>query len=343
MTKIRDENFPTVDQINSTPCYTADRFLNKVDESVIITQVCQDSNITSLVILDFVLVGAFNFTPSCKILEVDGDTSFTTAGVVAPLAVGHYKNPSIPIETNCQTYHGQLVFDFGAVIPTFTTAVNIKFQLVMVGDSPQSFGVSFPSQTVVSDFSWTKGILPSPININYVNGIFNIVFEYKGSVNCSCAIQCIVPSGTTQNIQFCPNQSQVVNIYNGDLSDDPVNYYIQLVDSLGNSSILSVQPIIGTVPRAPTVTLNTSPRKVEIGISKTSINNVAYDEQVEYQILKYNTSTNNLIIWKDWSNRPVSSFFDLDTLPNAIYGYAVRFRGKFNDESSLSDWTIVRT
>lgn len=343
MTKIPDFSFPTVDQINSLPCYTADRFLTKVDEQVLITQVCQDANIPSLVIIDFVLVGAFYFTPFCKILEVDGDTSYTTNGVVAPLAIGHFRNPDIPIQTNCQTFHGQIVFDFGSVIPDFTTAANIIFELGMIGQVPQSFGISFPPQTPTQQFSWTKGVLPSPINISYINGNFNIIFEYKGSVTCNCAIQCVTPSGTTQNIQFCPDQQQMVTIQNGDLSSDPVNFYIQLSDTLGNKSILSVQPVIGTTPRAPTTTIEDSPRRVQIGISKTSANGVAYDETVDYQVLKYYTSTNNLIIWKDWSSRNVSSFIDLDVIPNGVYGYAVRFRGAFGDESNISDWTIVRT
>lgn len=339
-TKIRDENFLTPAQINELPCFTADRWLNKVDESVTITQVCQDSDNTSLVIIDFVLVGTFYFTPYCKILSVDG-IDYTSNNVSAPLAIGHYSNPAIPIATNCQTFHGKLVFDFGSVIPNYTTATEIVFELGMIGQIPQSYGVSFPNQDCSDEYTWTKGVLPSPVSITYQNGNYNVVFEYAGTKDCSCSIQCIVPSGVSNNVQFCPNEKQTISVYYGDLSIDPSTFIIQLSDSIGNSSVLSVQPLFGVSPIAPSVSLLDNPSRIEVSITPRSINGIEL-EDVLYQIFRYEGSVSNYNIWKDWSNRS-SIFIDTDILPNKTYGYAVRYKGKFGDMTQLSTWYSVTT
>jgi len=73
-TKVPDREFPSVASINSLECFTADRYLNKVDEIVRVTRCCIDPNDTNLVIIDFALLGAFLFVPYCKILRVDEDS-----------------------------------------------------------------------------------------------------------------------------------------------------------------------------------------------------------------------------------------------------------------------------
>lgn len=338
MTKILDTNFLTPAQINELPCFTADRWLEKINESVVVIQCCQDTDNTSLVIIDFVLVGSFYFTPYVKILSVDGDTSYTTRGVTAPLALGHYKNPTIPINTQCSTFHGQVVFDFGQVISNFRSAATITFELGMIGQIPQSYGVSFPPQTPTSTFIWQKGVLPNPVSINYVNGNYNIVFEYKGDIDCSCSLQCVMPSGISHNVKFCPDESQVLNVYKGDLTADPSTLLIQLSDSIGNRSILQVQPLIGVKPQAPTLVVSDDPNRVEVVIAATSLNGTVLTD-VQYQVIKYTNTANNYVVWKDWSSRPVSKFIDLDVIKGKTYGYAVRYLGKFGDMTQLSDWS----
>jgi hypothetical protein len=199
-TKIKDEDFDTPAEINATECFTASRWLNKVEESVKILQVCQDSTNSALVIIDFSLAGAFQFTPFCNILSVDGDTSYLSNGTQAPLAVGHFQNPDIPILTNCQTISSKIVFDFGAVIPDFISAQVVEFELGMVGEVPQAFGVSFPNQTPTDTFLWQKGVLPTPINLTYQNGNLNVVFDYAGQAECACNVQCVSPTGVTHQI-----------------------------------------------------------------------------------------------------------------------------------------------
>jgi hypothetical protein len=188
VTKISDENFSGPSEINLHPCLSSSRFLNAVDETVIITQVCQDSYNTSLVVFNISLVGAFLFTPTLKIIAVDEDTSYETNNVTCPIAVGHYQNPIIPINTNCVTWHGTLVFDVGSKIPNYTTASNIIFRLDMDGAVPQAYGVSFPNQSFSTTYSWQKGVLPVPISLTYNGNVLGIVFQYEGNRDCSCNI-----------------------------------------------------------------------------------------------------------------------------------------------------------
>lgn len=342
MTTVRDEDFLNPTQINSIPCYASDRMLKKVDESVLVTQVCQDSIDTSLVIIDFVLIGAFYFTPYCRILRVDNDITYENEQVFAPLALGNFRNPEIPINTNCNTFYGQIVFDFGEVIPNFNSAIEIEFELGMIGQIPQAYGVSFPNQTPTHTYVWQKNVLPVPISVSYFNGSYNVTFEYNGRLDCSCAVQCVIPSGVTQNIQFCPDQRQTVNIYYGDLSQDPTTMLIQLRDGIGNLSQLEVTPLVGVKPASPIVTLQDNPRAAFIAAYPNSIGG-QFLEDIQYQIIKYYGTQNNYVVWRDWSSKFNSAIVDTELLPNKTYGYATRFKGKFGEVSNLSDYFIINT
>ena len=339
-TKIRDEDFKSPTEINRHPCFTSDRRLRKVDESVTITQVCQDSDNPSLVIIDYILIGVFQFTPFCKITRVDNDTNYEINNVTAPLAIGHFKNPPIPIETNCQTFHGQIVFDFGHVIPNFLSAREIEFTLGMIGQVPRAYGVSFPDQTPTDDYVWMKGVLPNPVNILYSNGNLLVVFEYNGNRDCSCNIQCVTPSGVNQDVLFCPNQKQSIILYQGDLNGDPFSSLVQVRDGLGNTSDFNVQSLIGVNVRPPTISVGTKPRRVEVSISRQSRNGTKL-ENVEYQIYKYQGSPSNYRLWKDWSFRNWELFVDYDVIPGEAYGYAVKYKGKFQDISLASSWAEI--
>lgn len=341
MTIIRDEDFTNPLIINTLDCVSADRYLHKVDEAVSIAQVCQDSNNPSLVIVSFSLVGAFLFVPFCKILEVDGDTSYQINDVTAPIAIGHYRNVEIPINTNCATIHPEVVFDFGQVIPNFLSAQVIRFRVGMIGTIPTSFGLNFPSQTPIVDYIWTKGILPRPINLTYSNNTIQVSFEYNGNVDCSCNIQCLVPSGVSHNIAFCPNDIQTINIVQ-QLSGSPFNMLLTLEDSIGNQSNLSINTVINVIPKPPIITKQARPSRIEISISNQAMDGSILEDS-DYQIIKYVGHPSNHVIWKDWSERSWASFIDRDILPNTTYGYAVRYKGKFEDRSNLSEWSVITT
>lgn len=340
-TKIKDEDFDTPAEINATECFTASRWLNKVEESVKILQVCQDSTNSALVIIDFSLAGAFQFTPFCNILSVDGDTSYLSNGTQAPLAVGHFQNPDIPILTNCQTISSKIVFDFGAVIPDFISAQVVEFELGMVGEVPQAFGVSFPNQTPTDTFLWQKGVLPTPINLTYQNGNLNVVFDYAGQAECACNVQCVSPTGVTHQITFCADQRQAIDIDVGLLTGDPASILLTLQDSVGNNSDMLIQAMTEVIPTKPSVVIS-SERIATIAITNTSLNGQELID-AQYQILRYQGSESNFSIWKDWSKYEWSSFIDDQLLPGTVYGYAVRYKGSFNDFSNLSSWTTVAT
>lgn len=339
--KIPDRNFPNPATINLHPCMTSARYLNAIEESVTITNVCQDSTNTSLVIIDFTLVGAFLFQPTLKILSVDEDTSYQENDIRAPLAVGHFRNATVPINTNCTTFHGQLVFDFGRVIRNFLSAQVIEFMLIMEGTTPISYGVSYPNQTVTSTYDWLKGTLPSPINLTYTDGVLGVTFEYRGNLTCNCSLQCIIPSGVDHQLQFCPNEQQSINIYQGNTSGDPFSVIIRLSDGFGNLSSLEFQSLYTTKPIAPSASVGARPKRVDVSITRLSINGNPIDDSLDYQIFKYHGSETNQKIWKDWSHITWNHFVDYDVIPGETYGYAVRFKGKFGEVSNLSDWTEV--
>lgn len=341
MTKIADENFDSPNEINMHPCVTADRWLNAVPETVSISQVCQDPSNTSLVVIDISLVGAFLFTPTLKILSVDGDTSYTQMGVVAPFALGHYKNPEIPINTNCATWHGQVVFDIGTVVNDYLNAQEIVFQLCMVGQVPQAFGVTYPNQTAIATYQWQKGVLPSPVNLQYSNGNLGVTFEYLGEGICDCELICSPASGVTQNLTFCPNEKQTVILYQDPASQDPYSVFIQLADALGNQSNLEFQSVFNTVPLQPVVIKADKPKRVEVSMSKISANGIPVEDDVQYQVLKYEGNSSNVEIWKDWSHRDWSNFVDYEVTEGKTYGYAIRFKGIFGDLSRQSVWTEI--
>jgi hypothetical protein len=343
-TKIPDENFDGPTEINQHPCLTASRWLNAVPELVTVTRCCQDVYNTSLVIIDITLVGTFFFTPTLKIISVDGDTSYGTQEVVAPIAIGHQKNSSLPINTNCNTFNGTLVFDFGKVIPNYTSAQSITFELFMQGTVPTSYGVSFPNQSCSDTYLWNKGVLPSPVNLEYDQyGNLSVIFEYKGGVDCSCNIQCSIPSGVSSQITFCPGERQSITLYQDPDQTDPYTVLLQLSDALGNTSNLEFQSLFTTTPKSPIVLSDIKPKRINVFISTQSANGIELDNKAQYQIFRYAGNKSNYKIWKDWSSINWNSFVDYDVIPGQKYGYAVRFKGLFGETTKLSNWSEVTT
>lgn len=338
MTFINDEDFPNPSEINLHPCLSSARYLHTVPESVQITQICQDSSNPSLVIINFTLVGAFLFTPSLNILEVDGDDSYTLNNIKGIFALGHYKNPNIPIDTQCSTYQGQIVFDIGQKILNYTSSQIIKLELVMAGQVPLSYGVSYPNQIVSSIYDWYKGVLPRPNNITYNNGFLGITFDY-GSAGCSCELQCVTPTGVSQKITFCPDDTQTIVLERDPNSLDPYSILVELSDPLGNISKLALQTLYNTKPKSLFLTTSTTPKKIELTLDRTSVNNISITSEAYYRIYKYSGSKNNVSIWKDWSNIDWNHFIDYDIIVGETYGYAVVFKGQFNDISLQSDWS----
>lgn len=339
MTIILDEQFPDPEDINSMDCVSADRFLNSVQEEININQVCQDQYTPSLVILSLTVIGAFLYTPICYILEVDGDTSYQNNGVTAPLVSSHFRTNEIPINTNCNTFHPELVFDFGKVVPNFTSAGTIKFRLQLIGTAPQSYNTSFISSNPYAEYIWPKGVLPSPINLRYNGERLEVLFQYFGNGECSCNIQCLTHTGVNNNIKFCKDEIQTIS-FTESLTGDPFSFTISLRDGLGNLSNIDIHSVLNVTPQPPVIASLGDPSRNEITIFPYSLAGIELKE-VDYQIFKYVGDNNNIHVWKDWSERSYGSFIDRDILPNTSYGYAVRYRGKFGDISNISSWAEV--
>lgn len=337
------ETFLSPQDLNILDCVTAARYLKQVPDALEIVSVCQDQNNIGLVIIDFTLVGTFTYNPECRILSVDGDTSYTENNIIAPLVIHSSLNSEIPLNTNCQVLNGTLVFDFGRVIHNFTTVQSIVFELRMAGTIPQSFGVSIPSQNPTDQYTWNKGVLPKPIGILYTEeGFINVSFGYEGGVDCSCNVLCLSPSGVTHELTFCPGDTQNVLFSSDPDSQDVYNILLKLVDSIGNESLIDVDTYVFMKPRSVQAVLGSKPKRIDIILSRESINGTQLRSDAQYQIIKFHGSPQNTTIWKDWSSVNWNYFVDYDIVPGEIYGYAVRFKGQFNDVSLQSNWTVIQ-
>ena len=333
---IPDTQWPTPEELNMLPCVCSDRYLKAVPEFVRVLGVCQDPNNPALVIIDYELQGSYVFNPVCTIVRVDGEE----VEIDAPFAAGHYLNPTLPLDTMCRVLSGQLVFDFGAVIPLFLSVTEIEFRLQMFGTIPQAFGVNFSAQNPSTTYTWTKGFTPVPIGMYFQNGVLSVQFQYGPQIECSCDILCIDPVSDNRQVKFCPDETQEIIIFQGSLNGDPVNFSLTFEDPVGNRTILEFQSLINVIPTPPTVSLINSPRHVEVTVSRTARNGELL-KNVEYQVYKYLDHPNNLEVWKDWSSEDWSSFQDTDVIPGRTYGYSVRYRGEYKDTSSMSSWATV--
>jgi len=337
-TKIPDPQFPTPSQINSIPCAAADRYLQRVPEAVQVFAACQDPQNPSLVEVQFNLAGVFQFFPECRIVSVDG---VSWNNFVAPLVLGHAKSASLPLVTNCTSLSESLVFDFSAIIPNFLNADIIEFDLVMFGTLNQAqLGLQFQPTTVTNRFIWKKGVTPKPIGMSYTNGQLEVTFEYQGNIPCACSIQCIIPSGQQQQLEFCPGEQQSLVVSTGILSGDPSAILLSFTDPVGNSSNISIQSLINVIPETPTVVYKLSPRRIEIGLNKVSKNGVVLASE-DYKIYRYLGNPANAVVWKDWNNRAWEYFVDSDVIEGRTYGYAVMYKGEFQETSRLSEWAVV--
>lgn len=344
MTTIPDNQFRGPDQLNTLVGVSSSRLATLADQRLEVTSTCQDSNNPSLVILEFQLAGLFYYMPIIKILQVDDETNYETNGVVAPIYRNDTRFTSIPIAALNGNVNGKILVDFGSVIPNFLSAQKIRFKLEMVPQSSTVPGTVIATQPVSSEFTWEKGLLPTPYTIAYEQGVLKVYFQYLGLADCSCNIQCVTPSGVNTDLNFCPNDVQAVNITK-DLDGDPFTFNIIVRDTIGNTSTLDVTTLINVIPSSPILNLYEPSNQVirnEISINRLSIRGISVFD-ADYQIIKYVDSPSSYVIWKDWSARGWNTFTDYDIKPGHIYGYSVRYKGKYGDISEFSPWATINT
>lgn len=333
-TKIKDEDFKSPIVLNKMNCVSASRFLNKVDEYLKIVRVCQDPMNPGFVAIDFQLAGVYDFIPTCTILTVDNKPLNQTA----PLLVENYRNPVLPIKTACKVFNGTLVYDFARIIQNHISAREIAFELKMEGTLSKSLGLGFDlTKTVTDQYLWKKGVFPSPIGMFFDNGQLVITFEFKDKLDCSCNILCTVPSGVQYDVQYCPDTRQKVIINTGPLTGDPSQISLKFRDVVGNLSELAILPMINVKPKPPKLSHKLNPTRIEIGIDKSTVSGMPLQD-VEYQLWRYEGTESNIKLISDWTHRDWQVYVDTDLLPGTVYGYSIRFKGKFNDVSKLSEW-----
>lgn len=355
-TKIPDNKFKSHEELNKVPCVASDRLLQKVPEFVEIIDVCQDESNTSLVYVNFKINGVFNYTPriapegpiGCMILNVDGDETYRSREVVAPLMLGYHRgNPkSLPLNTQCKTKTFTLAFDFGRVIPQFLFVKEITFRLRMEGILPsrlrhQKFQKL--EKSVHDDKLWAKGPTPNPYRLIYDDNLKKlfVYFQFEHGIPCNCNILCKSISGSPSISQYCEDKTSRV-IVDYAAGNDPGQLLVQFSDGFGNTSNLVVNPLVNTLPEAPGAYVEEKPKRIEIGISRMSVGGIKLEDSIAYQIWKYDQSLSSARILKDWSYRDYSTFSDMDIIPGRTYGYAVRYRGKFGENSKLSGWRTVK-
>ncbi len=341
MTQVSDRNFLGPSQINVLQNMSSSRVLQPAASEVRIIQICQDSSNPAVAIIDYSVTGAFLFFPVIKIIRVDTDTSYANNSINVPVLINDQRNTDVPIDPVGGTKTGTIVVDFGSVIPNFLSAQVIIFQLVMNGTVPSTYGVSIPAESPSTFYNWTKGILPQPVGLSYNQGLLEVQFQYNGTADCSCNLNCISPEGVNLDLTFCPSEVKTVSIRQV-LNGDPFNFNFIVSDTIGNRSELNVVTVINVDPVPPVAYTYTvgSVSRVEVSLQNISQNGATITN-TEYQIIKFDGSVNNYSIWKDWSSKPWNRFIDSDVIPGRTYGYAVRYKGKFNDVSNVSPWAVV--
>jgi hypothetical protein len=150
----------------------------------------------------------------------------------------------------------------------------------------------------------------------------HVYFEFEEGVPCNCNILCQTVTGDSSTSQYCPDSTSIV-IVDYVAGNDPSSLVFQFSDALGNRSDLVVDPVFNILPTPPSTLPQTNPRRVEVGISRTTVGGVSLDDEIAYQIWKYEHSPSSARIWKDWNYRSYSTFTDTEVIPGRTYGYAV--------------------
>ena len=251
-----------------------------------------------------------------------------------------------------------------STLGNFATVSKIEFQIHMEGQFPDeafentggchdneleqqmaedinAFDSLDPSSNI---YLYEKGVTPDPYFIYFdpVTNELRIVYVNLGTGPCACAINCVTPEIDDFELPVCEEELQIVTVDANDIIGDPTDIQIIFKDSIGNLSDLSVHTVAGVKPRTLGVLVEPKPLHAQIGIHYASINATQIKpDKVKYQILKYTDNEDNFIILKDWSSKKWDMVYDKKLRPGHTYGYAVKFKGEFEEESYLSDWKTI--
>jgi hypothetical protein len=317
-----------------------------IPEELTILEVCQDSDNLDIIYIIATIKGVYAYTPTLEISW--GDNVVIVDDQYIPKYKGEGVN-SFPIDNKCSTHTVTLAYNIGPVVPNFKTLPSLHLKLTFNGSSDlvsesDVINSTFQSSNPYTKYTFEKGLSPTPYKV-YFDSVTNKLktqFVNLGSKPCLCAIDCVVP--TTENLDFtvCKNEIQEVTVKKQSIVGDPTNAKITFVDSVGNQTDINLHLMNDVRPLRPQALDQVDPCFVNVTFGYVTENGKPIDSnKVQYQMLRYEKTSDNAKIWKDWSSKKTSSFIDTDVKPGKHYGYAVRFRGEFGEVSSLSKWSIV--
>ena len=328
------------------PCTAAGVGGILVPEELTILELCQDPEDLGIVYIIATIRGVYAYTPTLNVAWDDKDVS--ADGQYIP----GYKGEGVvnfPIDNKCETHTVTLAYNIGALIPSFKTVAAIDFDLTFNGSSDlisenDLINDTFQSSNPSAQQTFQKGLSPTPYKVYFdsVTNKLKVQFTGLGDKPCVCAIDCAIPTEDDLDITVCKDEVQEVTINKSSIVGDPTKATITFVDSIGNLSEIKLQLLNGVKPLRPQALDKTNPTHVTVTFPYVTENGKNIDkENLYYQVLRYENTSDSAKVWKDWSNQPTNSFVDADVKSDRTYGYAVRFRGEFGETSQLSKWTIV--
>lgn len=339
------DHFPIDD--TGLPCTAAGIAGVFVPEVLEIIDVCQDPNNLSIVYLECAIQGVFAYTPTLTITY--GSNTVNVDSQYIP----KYNEEGVenfPIDTGCASTTALLAYDIGAVIPEFASLTSFKLTLRFNGSSEtisenEVIADTFQSANPEATKIFTKGLTPQPYTLYYDANSNKIKLQYigLGSTPCLCAINCVEPTADDFDFPVCEDEVQEVSIDANSIIGDPTNVTITFQDTIGNQSVLNTSALVNMEPLAPQVIYQNNPAHIQVGFGYVSRFGTKFNKEgVAYQILKYENSINNAKVWKDWSTKQTTNFVDTDVKLGNKYGYSIRFKGQFGEDSLASKWTEVK-
>jgi hypothetical protein len=335
-----------------------------ISESCTIVQICQDPNNLNIVYLDMSLAGAFEYDIALTANWIDSNDETHSVDLNSAF-IPNYKNTGIEalhVDPSCGESLFKMAFNCGSKISEFASLPAISFTVTTVGyptgDLIQDLYDHGVDQATIDELSsevlvsenpgdiktLEKGITPDPYLITWDPITTEMQIQYLAFVDtiCSCSINCVTADEADFPIVPCEDGSQVVTVESNSIIGDPTDITMKFVDAIGNTSSLYVHAMAGVIPAPPSVLVKGPPRHSQISVFYKSTNEATINSsKVFVQIWKYVGNQGNAKVWKDWTEYSWKTVFDKDIKAGKKYGYAVKFKGQFKEESYLSPWTTI--
>jgi len=315
-----------------------------VPEHVEMVECCQDADNLNLIYLKLTLAGVYDYTPVLKVNGIDMSAYF----------VPGYKGIGVsefPIRPACGSITITLAYMIGHAIQDYQTIndLNIEIQFFgQLGDLNfsqliQESGV-FQSSNPSASVTLHKGLTPKPYKLYFDPNTNQLKIQYSslGDKPCLCAINCVNPTEDDFNLTICEDEIQELSVNANSIIGDPTNVSILFQDSLGNQTEVQVHALANVTPVPPSVMLKSDPTHITIGVFHLTTNKaIIKKDKTKYQVLKYENNPDNFTILKDWTSKPWNMIYDRNIRSGRKYGYAVRFKGEFEELSNQSAWSEI--